>query len=244
MRAVVVRGTRAINARLADGVRRALAPRWPDAEVAIVDGSPLKVILSEADRFKAGVIVLGSRGHGALRRMVTRSVSHGVVGRAMVPVLVVRARRRHMRSLLIGFDGSVNARRATRFVARLAPARGNRVTLLQVVEPMTVPSAGRLPRRVRDSIRHEVEARNARQSARARRELRRRARALREAGWRVRATIRSGIPVRGLLAAATAGRADVVVVGARGAGPVRRMLLGSVAAGVLARSPVPVLIVR
>ena len=149
-----------------------------------------------------------------------------------------------MRSLVIGCDGSVNARRATRLVARLAPAKSSRVTLLRVVEPMPVPKARRLPRGVRTSIRDEVAAHNMRQLARARRDLRRAVRTLRKSGWRVRATIRTGIPLRELRAAVTAARADVVVVGARGAGPVRRMLLGSVAAGVLARSSVPVLIVR
>ena len=54
------RGTPGITA----SVRRALARRWPDAEVVVVDKPPVDGILSEAQRFRADVIVVGWRGHG------------------------------------------------------------------------------------------------------------------------------------------------------------------------------------
>ncbi|PYM65623.1 MAG: hypothetical protein DMD79_04410 [Candidatus Rokuibacteriota bacterium] len=47
-----------------------------------------------------------------------------------------------------------------------------------------------------------------------------------------------------LIADVTAFHADLVVVGARGIGGIERLLLGSVAEGVLTRSPVSVLVVR
>jgi nucleotide-binding universal stress UspA family protein len=47
-----------------------------------------------------------------------------------------------------------------------------------------------------------------------------------------------------LLAAIRAERADLLVLGARGAGAVRHFLLGSVADAALKRSPVGVLVVR
>jgi nucleotide-binding universal stress UspA family protein len=56
--------------------------------------------------------------------------------------------------------------------------------------------------------------------------------------------VRTGVPLRELLAAVTIVRAHALVVGAREVRGVRRALLGSVAAGVLERSPVPVLVVR
>src|SRR5262245_30776699 len=37
----------------------ALAPRWPDAEAVIVDKTPVDGILSEAERFRSDVIVMG-----------------------------------------------------------------------------------------------------------------------------------------------------------------------------------------
>jgi len=60
----------------------------------------------------------------------------------------------------------------------------------------------------------------------------------------VRPLVRTGAPLAELLAAVGAARASLLVVGARGAGGVARLLLGSTAEGALARCPVPVLIVR
>src|SRR4030095_6602261 len=62
------------------------------------------------------------------------------------------------------------------------------------------------------------------------------------AGWRVHNELRVAGPLEELLACARDG--DVLVVGARGVGAVERLLLGSVAEGLTARSPVPVLVAR
>jgi nucleotide-binding universal stress UspA family protein len=61
-------------------------------------------------------------------------------------------------------------------------------------------------------------------------------------GWRVTNEVRVGRPLEELLASARDD--DVLVVGARGVGAVERLLLGSVAEGLTARSPVPVLVAR
>jgi nucleotide-binding universal stress UspA family protein len=50
--------------------------------------------------------------------------------------------------------------------------------------------------------------------------------------------------LREVIDVANAAEAHLVVVGARGTSGVRQLLLGSVAEGVLNRSPVPVLLVR
>jgi nucleotide-binding universal stress UspA family protein len=230
--------------RIVDTARRALARRWPDVEVAILDTSSVKGILSQAQRYRAGAIVLGSRGHGALRRLLMGSVSRGVLQRARCPVLVVRGRPRAVRSLLVGLDGSVNAGRATRFVAGLDPPRGGRITLVRVVEQMRMPSTTMLPGKLRRTLRGEVVSLNARRRGGARRDVDRAATRLQWAGWSVRKIVRIGVPLDELLAAVATTRAQILVVGARGAGAARRLLLGSVAAGALNRSPVPVLVVR
>src|SRR6266853_1962938 len=68
--------------------------------------------------------------------------------------------------------------------------------------------------------------------------------ALAKAGWRARGVVRAGLPLQELLAAIRAERADLLVLGARGAGAVKHFLLGSVADAALKRSPVGVLVVR
>src|SRR5216683_1340852 len=67
---------------------------------------------------------------------------------------------------------------------------------------------------------------------------------LARAGWRAHGVVRTGLPVAQLLAAIRAERADVLALGARGAGALEHFLLGSVAEAALKHAPVEVLIVK
>ena len=123
----------------AERARRALASRWPNVEVVIVDEAPVKGILAEATRFKADVIVLGWRGHGGLLRLLMGSVSRGVVRGAKSAVLVV-GRTTHVGSIVVGYDESPTAKRALAFVDRLVPSKSGRVTLVNALQLMDAPS--------------------------------------------------------------------------------------------------------
>jgi universal stress protein E len=232
-------------ARIGEHARRALARRWPDAGVSIADKPPAAAILDEARRLRAGAVVMGWRGHGALRRLLMGSVSRAVLREAPCPVLVVRRRPRDARSFVVGIDGSPNARRAARFLATLSPPRGARITVVRIEEPMVMPpSAGRLPGSVRGMLRNEVTRINDERLARAERDVEAVAATLARRGWRVSKVVRLGAPLGELIAAVAATSAGTLVVGARGTGGVKRLLLGSVAEGALNQSPVPVLVVR
>lgn len=230
--------------RVALEASRALKSRWPRVEVAVVDQPPVAAILAEARKVRAKAIVLGSRGQGALGRSMLGSVSRGVVRGARCAVLVVKGRSRAVLRVVIGLDGSLHSRRAVSFVAGLPrPPRG-RVTLARVIEPVRLPSMGLLPASVRAAVAAQAKALEGERLREARRDLEAAAGMLKGAGWAVAMEVRAGAPVPGILTAARAARADLVVVGARGAGGFERLLLGSVAEGALARSPVSVLIVR
>src|SRR6266542_527979 len=60
----------------------------------ILLGSPRSVILEEADRWNADLIVIGSHGYGAWQRFLLGSVSQSVVSHAKCSVEVVRRRGR------------------------------------------------------------------------------------------------------------------------------------------------------
>jgi nucleotide-binding universal stress UspA family protein len=60
------------------------------ADAALVPGSPRPVILDEAEDWGADLIVVGSHGYSAWKRLVLGSVSQAVVSHAKCSVEVVR----------------------------------------------------------------------------------------------------------------------------------------------------------
>ena len=129
-------------------------------------------------------------------------------------------------------------------MGRLEPPKRGEVTLFRAVEQMALPAHALAPSAIRATVGSEVRRLNAERVAAARKALGRVAVELTRRGWRVRLVVTTGAPLRDLLATVTTTHADVVVVGARGVGSLRHLLLGSVADGVLNRCPVPVLVVR
>lgn len=55
----------------------------------LVRGDRVRTIMREVEREKAGLIVMGSHGRGALYRRVMGSVSEGVMREAKCPVLII-----------------------------------------------------------------------------------------------------------------------------------------------------------
>jgi len=61
------------------------------ATISIKKGHPVEVIVKEARRLKANLIVMGSHGRSALSSIVLGSVSYGVIQNdKSIPVLIVR----------------------------------------------------------------------------------------------------------------------------------------------------------
>lgn len=230
--------------RMAAEAREVLAARWPDAEMTVVERPPVEAVLGRARATRAGAIVVGSRGHGLVGRLLLGSVSLGVLRRAPCTVLVVKGRPAALGHLVVGVDGSAHARHAVDFVAGLEPPREGRVSVVRVVEPVRTPSMGLLPATVRAALAEQARLASAQRVKPATREMEAAVARLRRAGWAASGVVRSGVPLEELLRAVRTARAHVLVLGARGVGGVERLLLGSVAEGALTRSPVPVLIVR
>ena len=141
------------------------------------------------------------------------------------------------RSVLIGFDGSPEAAAAIRAAsALLAPGRAVVAHVSDVVAPLLLHTG---PMRGAAGELEEEEAREAARIAERGAELAERA------GFEAVAMMARGKPKAWpkLLELADEQGAEAVVVGSRGIGRVESALLGSVSAGLLGNSQLPVLIV-
>jgi nucleotide-binding universal stress UspA family protein len=228
--------------QVVEDARRRLAKRWPGAGGRILEGDPREAIVEAAARDGADLVALGSRGLGAVTALLLGSVAVGVARHASCPVLVCKGRPRPVRSATLALDGSAGARAALDYFARLTLPAEMSVRLVGVVEPLRFPSTapgivkGPLLAALKDDEEERRTALNA---------------VLDEAADRLRPHVRSvatattvGPPAESIVGEAQRQGSDLIVVGARGLGTFRRVLLGSVSESVLRRAPCPVLVVR
>lgn len=74
-----------------DQLLGALPADLADARTHLLEGSPLGCINQYVDETGAGMVVVGSHGHGVVASLLLGSVAEGLVRKARVPVLVVPA---------------------------------------------------------------------------------------------------------------------------------------------------------
>ena len=209
------------------------------AEAHLREGRAADEILGFAEKIGAGLIVLGSRGHGPVERIAIGSVSEGVVRHPPCPVLVVRGGEAAWPpdKVVLGDDGSEEARAAVEMGATIGGFYGSKGLLVQAYPSLMEVDVdgGEVTARMLDD-EGWFKTRE--------RDLGGRAREIEGAlGSRPKLRVASGEPTVCLLSAAEEGDSPekaLIAVGSRGLGAVRRTTLGSVSTKVLhvARGPV------
>lgn len=92
------------------------------ARTACAEGSPLDEIRREAESLDAGLLVLGARGAGVLRRLVLGSTAERLLRRSARPVLVVRQMPHEpYRRVLVAVDFSDWTAHSLALARRVAP---------------------------------------------------------------------------------------------------------------------------
>ena len=228
--------------RTAETARAALAARFPEAEAQVPEGDAREAILRAAEEWQADLIVLGARGLGAVAGFLLGSVSLGVARHARCSVLVVKGGVRGLRGALVALDGSEHAHAAAAFLARLPLDPAVVIKLVGVVQtpPYPATTPGFASGMVRQAIADIVKERRATLEQ----ALDRAAALFAGVVKKVERQILAGHPVDALVGAAATPDVDLVVVGARGLGALKRFLLGSVSEGVLRHVERPILIVK
>ena len=88
VRLIVARDLKAERQRL-ETMKDRLVAEGRDATGLAVQGSAVERILHEAREQNAGLIVMGSHGHGALYELLIGSVTQGVIKGAHCPIVIV-----------------------------------------------------------------------------------------------------------------------------------------------------------
>jgi nucleotide-binding universal stress UspA family protein len=228
--------------RIAADTEGIVRRRWPATEARAIEGDPRDAIPRIADEWPADLVVVGARGLGAVGRLVLGSVSTAVVHAADCPVLVVKQRRRALRKLVIAVDGSADSLDAVRFVASLPLDPMVVVRLVAVVERPYVPRSA--PGIVVSAINAAVADIVAERRGEVERVLAGVEKELDGKVGAVERVLAVGRPADEILAEANDPDVDLVVVGARGLGAVKRLVLGSVSERVLRDAECAVLVVK
>jgi len=238
----VVRAQREAAQRLLDEQVRKIEGLGATVEEAHLemDGRPDTAIVDLGEKLGVGLVVVGSRGLGGLRRALMGSVSSSVVHHAHCPIMVVRGEPLDFPTrILLGTDGSEDARLAANTALELSKRLDSELHAVYV-EPMpkrhTEPMrfAVDLPPEVVESVEQEAKTK-----------LEKHVEKMREEGGEVKqGHARVGLPAAEIVALAEELGAGLVVVGSRGLGGIRRALVRSVSDSVVRHAHCPVLIVR
>lgn len=227
--------------RVVEEARTLLGPRAA-VEERVVRGNPKEEIVRAAEEWPADLVVVGGRGLGGFRGFLLGSVSQTVARHVHCPVLVIKGRARPLASVLIATDGSDGANEAIRFLLSLPLVRNTKVRLLSAVESTPYPASA--PKMIRAQLKGMIAQLERERRAEVEKILDRAARELKTRVTRLTRSMPTGHPAREIVAAAASFDADLVVVGARGLGGMKRLLLGSVSERVLHDARCPVLIVK
>jgi nucleotide-binding universal stress UspA family protein len=232
---------RAEAGAVVEQARTSLARRW-DASTRVIEGEPRDEIPRVAEAWGADLVVLGARGLGAVKGWLLGSVSTAVVHHVPCPVLVVKGRPRGLSKAVVAVDGSADSMAAARFFASLELSPTLAVRLVAVAEPPRLPIAvgevlgvpllaalDDLDRARRTTLADLLGSLEIDLKARV---------------GSVEKSVVIGHSAEELIAAASEPGVDLVVVGARGLGPIKRLVLGSVSERVLHQAPCSVLVVK
>lgn len=218
-----------------------LAAPGRTVETVTTFGRPAEAIVEEAARFRADLIIMGSRGRGPVRSALLGSVSAEVVDRAPCPVLI--ARRERISSVVFGADGETRTAAAADVLAW--PVFADVPIRVVTVANVDLPYGAAAESRAKfDAAVNSYLKKTNEEDTRCDRIAKQRAAQLTAVGIRATGEVRHGAPAKAILAAADAFGADLIVVGSRGDRGLHRMVVGSTAREILYEAPCSVLIAR
>jgi nucleotide-binding universal stress UspA family protein len=203
-----------------------------------IEHHPSDEIVRLTEEIGAGLIVMGSRGRGGVRRALMGGVSDSVVRHAHCHVMVVRGEAIVFPAkILLATDGSEEAELAAKVAAELAARTSSELHVTSVAGEYPLYELPDYPARFEQVLREQRRASSEVLDEQVKR--------VEEAGVTVKeAHLREGGAQEEIIVLGDELGADLVVVGSRGLGGIRRALMGSVSVSVVHHAHCPVLVVR
>lgn len=209
-----------------------------EVETELVEGEAIATLLRESRQARA--VVLGSRGLGGFTGMLVGSVAVALAAHGHSPVVVVRGRKPEdvpptEGPVLVGVDNSDASNNALGFAFEEAAIRGVGIVALHTWNDVTLEATVRMYPLTVNPADIDAEAKAVLDTQ--------------VAVWQekypdvpVETVVTRGRPVRTLLERGE--HAQLIVVGSRGRGGFRGMLLGSTSQSLVTHAPCPVAVVR
>lgn len=203
----------------------------------VVRGQPAGALIDEAAAQGADLMMTGSHGVGKMRGALLGSVSSQLLMQAPCSVMVFREAAAptpaaQVRTVVAGIDGSDSSDHARAVAQELARALGARLLLVHAYDP-EVPL-----------VTHPTELLREQYASHGRDLLRAAREALTAPLEDVEGEVREGRAQDELAAVCEANAPAVLVVGSRGRGGFRGLLLGSTSMALANTAPCPVLVAR
>ena len=219
--------------KLAESASFSVSQKFPAWQVRhkAVGGFPENEIVSEANKYKPDLIVIGSHGRGGVGRFVLGSVSLKVLSEAACSVRVVHGPNARIAKddsplrVVVAIDGSYDSHKAVKAVANRIWLPETSIRLITAIESLPYSVLlEELPRA--EKLRKEA------------------AEKLKKMGLHVSCAEQVGRAKSVIVEEAEKWGADAIFIGAKGHSLVERVLLGSVSYAVAARAHCAVEVVR
>ncbi len=209
--------------------------------------SVVEAITDYAAQDKTSLVVLGTRGLGGFKRALLGSVSGGVAEHSPCAALVVRPGKaagagKAIRRVLVAIDGSPNAQRALETAADLAKGLKAELRIAHVLHIPTLFWSMGVPGSAVPCQKIEDDAEEAGRTLLAKAVKFAKDAGVADAKDELVTDLVS--PAQGVVQLAERDEADVVVLGTRGNGGFRKLVLGSVANSVLHYADCSVLVTK
>ncbi|MGC8659957.1 MAG: universal stress protein [Desulfomonilaceae bacterium] len=195
-------------------------------------GEPAEKIVEIAEDLNCDLIVVGTQGGNPAKTALVGSTASTVIGLSHINVLAVPATSFvNLDRILLAVDGSDCSNAAALAAFEIQKSYGSKIVALAVAD---IPSHlyGLDANAANRMLKEAVEALD---NIRLKSD---------EIGAQIEPIVREGSPTRIINETASEKRIGLIVMGSHGRTGLKRLLMGSVAAGVIGRAPCPVLIAK